>query len=95
MNLAEIRTGVSYTIHKRTHANGRSRKNRDAAKLTERVVDARYYSGKALSRPGVYENAIVGQFDPEKTPSRKLGEQEPSLPRHVPSLGYCFYHCFR
>ena len=53
MNLAEIRTGVSYTIHKRTHANDRSRKPRDAAKLTERVVDARYYSGKALSQPEV------------------------------------------
>ena len=25
---------VRYTIHKRTHPNGRSRKNRDAAKLT-------------------------------------------------------------
>ena len=61
--MPEIRDEVRYTIHKRTHPNGRGRKNRDAAKLTERVVDARYYSGKALSGIEVHEYAKFGQLN--------------------------------
>jgi hypothetical protein len=47
--------GVLYTIHKRTHPDGCRPKNRDAAKLKLRVVDARYYAGKALSRLEIYD----------------------------------------